>query len=155
MLQSLPFAEAIVERDLTMPQDAITRMFYDGQCGLCHRTVRFLAARDRDGRLYRFAPRDGQAYVRQFDAATRQAMPGSVVVLTGDGRVLTRSAAVLHLLEQLGGGWRWLARLAALVPHAWRDWVYDRIAAVRRRLLATPPTACPMVPQAWRGRFED
>ncbi|HZH02738.1 MAG TPA: DCC1-like thiol-disulfide oxidoreductase family protein [Myxococcaceae bacterium] len=37
-------------------------LFYDGGCGLCHRAVRFVLARDPAGR-FRFAPLGGSATV--------------------------------------------------------------------------------------------
>ena len=40
-----------------MPPDQV---FYDGHCGLCHRTVLFLLTRDRDGALFRFGPLFGE-----------------------------------------------------------------------------------------------
>ena len=37
-------------------------VFYDGRCGLCHHSVRFLLARDRDGALFRYAPLFGETF---------------------------------------------------------------------------------------------
>ena len=44
----------------TLP--APERLFYDGSCALCHWAVRFVLARDREGRAFRFAPLDSDAY---------------------------------------------------------------------------------------------
>jgi predicted DCC family thiol-disulfide oxidoreductase YuxK len=129
-------------------------VFYDGACGLCHRTVRFAIARDRDGRHFRFAALDSQAFRRLVPEARRAGLPDSIVVLTPDGRLLTRSAAVIHMLERLGGPWRLTGRVLALVPRGLRDLGYDGIARVRHRLFRRPTDACPVTPPELRSRFE-
>jgi predicted DCC family thiol-disulfide oxidoreductase YuxK len=40
------------------------------------------------------------------------------------------------------------------VPEALRDRVYDWIAHNRRRFFARPETACPLLPQDLRARFD-
>lgn len=133
------------------PPDVV---FYDGGCGLCHRTVRFALLRDRDGTRFRFAPLQGETYAARIAAARRAALPDSVVVLTGDGRLLTRTQGVLHLLTRLGGGWRLAARCLGLVPRPLRDLGYDAVARLRKRLFRRPPELCPRVPPALRKRFD-
>jgi predicted DCC family thiol-disulfide oxidoreductase YuxK len=129
------------------------RIFYDGECGLCHGFVRFVVARDRPGR-FRFAPLQGTTYSTAVPGERRAGLPDSIVVAAADGRVLARSDAVAHVLATLGGGWRTLARMLLLVPRPLRDLGYDAVAAVRRRLFRRPPDLCPVVPRALRGRFE-
>jgi predicted DCC family thiol-disulfide oxidoreductase YuxK len=75
------------------------------------------------------------------------------VLVTGDGRLLTRSTAVRHLLERLGGIWRALATALTPVPPALQDAAYDGIASVRHRLFARPKDACPILPPHLRARF--
>jgi predicted DCC family thiol-disulfide oxidoreductase YuxK len=76
------------------------------------------------------------------------------VVRTEDGRLLTRSAAVVHLLKRLGGLWRVIGVLGGCLPSSLLDWTYDRIARVRHRLFAKPDDACPVVPRELRTRFD-
>ena len=130
-------------------------VFYDGACGLCHRTVRFAIARDRDGRHFRFAALGGKAFCRLVPEALRRGLPDSIVLLTPDGSLLTRSAAVIHILERIGGPWRLPGGLLALVPQGLRDLGYDGIARVRHRLFGRPTDACPVTPPELRARFED
>lgn len=132
-----------------------TIVFYDGACGLCHRTVRFAIARDRDGRHFRFAALGGEAFRRLVPEALRAGLPDSIVVLTPDGTLLARSAAVIHILERIGGPWRLPGRLLALVPQGIRDLGYDGIARMRHRLFRRPTDACPVTPPDLRARFED
>lgn len=127
-------------------------VFFDGDCGLCHGFVRFVLAEDTAA-AFRFAPLQDPAFERAVPAEQRAALPDSIVVLTEDGRLLVRSRAVLHVCRGLGGAWRALAELLALVPRPVRDAVYDGVARVRRRLFAKPSGACPLVPPDLARRF--
>jgi predicted DCC family thiol-disulfide oxidoreductase YuxK len=127
-------------------------VFFDGGCGMCHAFVKFVVPRDRNG-VFHFAPLGGETFQRVVPAAAREGLPDSVVVKTNDGQVLVRSRAVLHVLRALGGGWRVLAVVSAIVPRFLRDAVYDLIAAVRRRIVTPPPDVCPVLPPALRSRF--
>jgi predicted DCC family thiol-disulfide oxidoreductase YuxK len=130
-------------------------VFYDGACGLCHRAVRFAIARDRDGRRFRFAALGSEAFRRRVPEALRRGLPDSIVVLTPEGTLLARSAAVINILDRIGGPWRVSGRLLAVVPQGIRDRGYDGIARVRHRLFGRPPDACPVTPPELRARFED
>ncbi len=131
----------------------IDHVFYDGECGFCHESVRFLAARDRAG-AFRYAPLGGPTFLALVPAAARDALPDSIVVHTAGGRVLVQSEAALHCLRRLGGGWRALAALLALVPHALRDFAYAGFARNRKRWFARPQDACPVPPGSLRARFD-
>jgi predicted DCC family thiol-disulfide oxidoreductase YuxK len=128
-------------------------VFYDGDCGFCHRSVQLLVKLDRDGRAFRFAPRNGETFQLLVAPEQREALPPSILVLTSEGRILTRSSAVLHILERLGGGWRVLAIVSRVVPVGIRDLAYRFIAHVRHGLLPAPESACPVVAPEFRTRF--
>jgi predicted DCC family thiol-disulfide oxidoreductase YuxK len=129
-------------------------LFYDGHCGLCHRAVRFVTWADPAGRAFRFAPLDGETIRATVPEAARRALPDSVVVRTGDGRLLVKWRAVVHVLRRLGGPWPVLGLLAMAVPRPLGDRLYDAVARVRARLFAPPPEACPLVPPGQRARFD-
>jgi predicted DCC family thiol-disulfide oxidoreductase YuxK len=127
-------------------------VFYDGHCGLCHRTVRFILAEDRHA-AFRLAPLQGETFEKAVDASRRAKLPDSVIALTRDGRLFTRSCAILFILRGLGGAWRAVAVIGGLIPRFIRDAVYDGIARIRRRLFAMPTDVCPMMPPEMRSRF--
>jgi len=128
-------------------------VFYDGHCGLCHGVVRFvLAERSASARLV-FAPLHGALFNTRVSQAQQAKLPDSLVVLTEEGRLLTRSAAVLHILAELGGLWRILGGIAGVLPTALLDAAYDGIAGVRARLFGRPQDACPIIPESLRGSF--
>lgn len=66
----------------------------------------------------------GSAHLQRF-VASEGPLPvvpgGAFGVLRADGVMLSRSDAVLHLGEALGGIWRLLAIAARIVPRRWRD----------------------------------
>lgn len=136
---------------MTAPQDLV---LYDGGCALCHRSVRFLIARDRDGSRFRFAPIGGACFRAELPEAERAGLPDAIVVRTADGRLLVRSAAALRLGARLGGAHAVLARILALVPERLRDALYDRIARSRYRVFGRRSEACPVIAPELRARFD-
>jgi predicted DCC family thiol-disulfide oxidoreductase YuxK len=130
------------------------RIFYDGHCGLCQRSVRLILAEDRTGTAFRFAPLQGETFAALVSAKERAALPLSLVVQTEQGALLTRSAGVLHIQRRLGGVWRLLAGLLVLLPVRLRDRLYDGVARIRHRIFARPAEVCPLMPPALRTRFD-
>jgi predicted DCC family thiol-disulfide oxidoreductase YuxK len=130
------------------------RLFYDGHCGLCQRSVRLILAEDTTGAAFRFAPLQGETFPALVSEKDRAALPLSLVVLTEQGTLLTRSAGVLHILRRLGGLWRILAGLLVLLPVWLRDHLYDGVARIRHRIFARPDEMCPLMPPALRARFD-
>jgi predicted DCC family thiol-disulfide oxidoreductase YuxK len=130
------------------------RIYFDGECGLCHRWVLFTLRRERGRELFRYAPLQGTTFAAEVPAPERDGLPDSIVVRTADGHLLVRSAAALHVLRRIGGGWGALAAALRLVPRPLRDWGYDRVAAARKRLFARPEGLCPLAPAGLARRFD-
>lgn len=128
-------------------------LFYDGDCGLCHRAVLFALRRDPEGVRFRYATIGGSTFTETFSAEARRGLPDSVIVRTADGRTLTKWAAVQHIAERGGGFSGALARITGILPHWLLNWGYDRVARVRKRLFAKPQGSCPILPAELRGRF--
>ncbi|HEX4003455.1 MAG TPA: DCC1-like thiol-disulfide oxidoreductase family protein [Candidatus Acidoferrales bacterium] len=139
---------------MPQPVSNAETLFYDGHCGLCHGAVKFVLRRDRDGRLFRFAPLQGATFEARVPAERRAGLPDSIIVLTNDGALLARSAAVLHILRQLGGGWKLLAGLLAVIPRVVRDAAYDFVARVRYTVFGRRDDLCPIMPPDLRARFD-
>jgi predicted DCC family thiol-disulfide oxidoreductase YuxK len=127
-------------------------LFFDGGCGLCHRTVRLLLRLDRNRRL-RFAPLGGEAFAALVPESERAAMPDSLVLHTTDGRLLLRSQAVAQALRIAGGAGAGLALFASALPRGLADRLYDALARRRHRLFERPAEACPVTPGPLRGLF--
>lgn len=140
------------------PADGHSLVFYDGSCGLCHRTVRFLLAEDAAGIQFRFALLESELF-RSLCAAqgsgikSEEAIPDSVAVHRPEQALLFRAEGVLALGHQLGGLWRLLAIGVGWLPIVLLNIGYDFIARIRHRLFARPENACPILPPHLRDRF--
>lgn len=129
------------------------RVYFDGDCGLCHRGVRFILARDRTGH-FRFAPLQGETFRERIPESKRKELPDSMIVETEDGRLLERSDAVVHILRNLRGLWKALGWILAPLPRFLRDPLYTAVASTRHRLFASPSSECPVPPESARDRFD-
>ena len=127
-------------------------LFYDGGCGLCHRSVRFVAAADREG-AFHFAPLGGETFFARVPPERHSALPDSIVVSRADGVLLVRSDAAIHVLFRIGGAWSLLAAVLDAVPRRLRDAGYDFVARRRARWFPRPAVSCPLVPPRLRARF--
>ncbi len=107
-------------------------VLYDGTCGLCDATVRFVVARD-PGAVFRFAALGSPAaeeVLADAEAGNVRPPPDSVALVQG-GRVHYRSSAALRIARRLRVPWN-LAYVFILVPRVVRDAVYDFVAKRRR-----------------------
>jgi predicted DCC family thiol-disulfide oxidoreductase YuxK len=77
----------------------IETIFYDGHCGLCHSSVRFVLRHDQRGAAFRFAPLQGTTYQSRVPLYNRSAMPDSIAVLAEGHWLLVRSDACVYIGE--------------------------------------------------------
>jgi predicted DCC family thiol-disulfide oxidoreductase YuxK len=131
-------------------------LLYDGDCGLCARSVQFVLRHERPDRprALRFAPLKG-AFGTTLASEYRELVGLDSVVWYHPGaheasRITFRSDAVLAVLSHLGGGWQLLAAVGRLVPRPLRDALYRQVAH-RRLTLAAP--ACHLPSPTERTRF--
>jgi predicted DCC family thiol-disulfide oxidoreductase YuxK len=127
-------------------------LFYDGHCGLCHRAVLFVIKHDPEGKLFRFAPLQGETFKSRLPEKQRATLPDSMIIETQNGALLLRSDAWIHILRRLGGKWKLLATLLSLSPRPLRDFLYNRIASVRHKMFRGD-NVCPLVPPELSARF--
>jgi len=111
-------------------------ILFDGVCNLCSTVVQRIITLDKAGR-FRFASLQSELGQQQLAAHGLQPAtaggPDSVILLPASGGILTHSAAALGILRRLGGGWRILAGLGAVVPGGLRDALYRWVARNRYR----------------------
>lgn len=104
-------------------------LLFDGVCNLCNGAVNFLIKADPDAyfRLGTLQSAAARPYLQAFGVD-----PGAMntVVLIENGRLYTRSTAVLRVLRRLEAPWLLLWAFI-LVPRPLRDWVYEHVAATR------------------------
>ena len=132
-------------------------VLYDGVCGFCNGSVRWLIERDVDARLH-YAPLQGEtaAALRARHPEIPNELDTIVFVESAPGgeRVWLRSAAIFRVLRELSAPWRWLAPLRWLLPRALWDVAYQAFARRRYRWFGKLDV-CPIPPPALRARFLD
>lgn len=105
-------------------------VIFDGTCGFCARSVRFVAARDAQ-RRFRFAPAGSTAAREALAPFGIDADAPGTVVLVEEGAAYVRSTAALRMARRLRWPWSWIGAALLLVPRPLRDAVYRVVAAVR------------------------
>ena len=125
-------------------------VLYDGTCGLCHKSVKWILNNEQDQEL-RFAPLQGETA-----AALRAQHPEipdlvSSVVLVENGEPKLRTKALFYIARHLKQPWRFLYRLRWL-PGAVLDLGYRAVAAIRYRIWGRAD-ACDLPSPAQRARF--
>jgi predicted DCC family thiol-disulfide oxidoreductase YuxK len=140
-------------------------LLYDGVCGFCNWAVRFILKHDRDG-VFRFASLQSEWAKRVLarHGADASRLDTLYVVLNypeqpdviplGQESLLSRSDAVLFVLNELGGIWRTLGRVLRVLPRAVTDWGYRTFARYRYSLFGRYDS-CPLPSEATRSRFLD
>jgi predicted DCC family thiol-disulfide oxidoreductase YuxK len=136
-------------------------VLYDGECGLCNRSIRWLLRRDRHDRLC-FAP---NSHPRAIEILAQHGIASSagpntigldtigldtIVVLRNVGTpledMLVRSNAVLACLRALPQPWPIVVAVLRLIPRPFRELGYRQIARFRYHFfgrLATCPIPTP------------
>lgn len=116
-----------------VPKSAIQRrqplFVFDGVCVLCSTGASVLMRHDRMGRV-EFASAQSELGRAIYDKLGKP-IDESYVLIDGEGWH-TKSDGYFQLAKILGGWWR-LAGVFRLIPRAFRDWLYDRVAANRYR----------------------
>ena len=142
--------------------DAGTRLLviFDGRCGFCNRSVRWLLRRDRFDRL-RFVPFEspkvtGLLALHGFADPVTRANPNTVLVVRNSGgpreHMLAGSDAWLALLAEFPGPWPAISAALRRIPRPLRDLGYRLVARMRYRI-GGRLESCPVPTPAERARF--
>lgn len=112
--------------------------------------VLFLIKRDKEG-IFRFAALQSEAgkkLVPDFSPAEGRM---DTVCYLREGVLYTKSAAILHILRDLGGGWQ-IPYFLIHIPAPIRDFFYTLVARHRYRLFGKK-TSCLIPSQEVKDRF--
>jgi predicted DCC family thiol-disulfide oxidoreductase YuxK len=145
-----------VQKQHTLKQPECSHnLFYDGVCGLCNRLVGFVLKRDRR-KLFCFASLQSSFACETLSLPADSPIDFDTLVViayyqTGSEKYLSRSEAVLFVLQELGGLWRW-ARIFAVVPTFLLDTGYRFVARTRYRFFGKYDS-CPLPDQDYQSRF--
>jgi predicted DCC family thiol-disulfide oxidoreductase YuxK len=134
-------------------------MLYDGECGVCNRTVRWVIARDHADH-FRFAPQHSPLAAAILDRhgidreATLRSNSVYLVLNTGSDheQLLTQSDVSVKLLLLLGGRFRILGYLLRAIPAFLRNAAY-RLFARNRYKVSGRYQVCPLPADSERNKF--
>lgn len=107
-------------------------LLFDGDCNFCSFWVKFVIERDKIDR-FRFTSlqsEKGKELLSKYHLNPDL----STVVLIKDGRAKTKSSAALYVAKELKGIYQF-AFVFMMIPKFIRDWVYDVIAANRKKIM--------------------
>jgi len=127
-------------------------VLFDGLCHLCNGFVRFVIARDPDGR-FQFGALQSAPARRVLDLHDTPNPRPDAIVLVEEGQVFTRSTAALRIARRLTFPWP-LAYAFVAVPRPLRDGIYDLIARYRYRWFGRREQCMVPAPNV-RSRFID
>ena len=126
-------------------------LLYDGECGLCARSVRFILDREKDERL-QFAPLQSEVGRRTAEAhGLDPDLLSTLVLVDEQDRAHVRSSAALRAAQHLRWPWRW-APVFLVVPRFVRDGVYRFVAKNRMRWFGGADS-CPLPTSEQSRRF--
>lgn len=131
------------------PRKPATRqiVFFDGDCGLCQASIRFLMTEDPEGKFH-FAPLQGSTAQRRLG---EQPETPEALVLWQKGRTRTGADAALHIAQELGGLFA-AARILRLLPSPFLEACYRLVARYRFKLWSKD-TSCPLPTSAQQARM--
>jgi predicted DCC family thiol-disulfide oxidoreductase YuxK len=146
-----------------MSENPAALLLYDGSCGFCAKSVQFVLRHESARHTLRFAslqsPTGAEIRARypelnSIDSVIWYEDRAAQAMSAAGATVLVRSTAVLRVLDYLGGVWRPLGWLGALVPRVIRDRAYDFIARHRHKLIRGADV-CVLPTAEQRPRFVD
>lgn len=107
----------------------MTIVFYDGECGLCQRSIVFLFRADKERKLL-FAPLNGETYKKIYGDVP--SLLTSVMVYS-KGKSFEKSDALFELCKILGGLYKFFF-VFKLIPRFILDAIYNLVASQRKKL---------------------
>ena len=126
-------------------------ILFDGMCCLCDFWVRFVIRHDPRA-VFRFASFQSQTGQELCRAHGIDPEARNSLVLIDPSGVHQQSDAVLAIVERLGGAGRFLGAAGRIMPHPWRDGLYQFVARNRTRWFGRR-SACRVPSDALQKRF--
>jgi predicted DCC family thiol-disulfide oxidoreductase YuxK len=107
-------------------------VLYDGTCGLCHKSVKWILKHERDHEI-QFAPLQGTTAAELRTKHPEIPENVDTVVLVENNRARLRSKAFMYISHHLRAPWRW-GYAFRWMPAFLVDLGYRFIAAIRYRI---------------------
>ena len=123
-----PLYSVILHRMPEAGDTNTTILFFDGNCGLCNRSVKFVLRKEKKNELL-FSPLQSEFAKKKLSSFELRDKLDSMVLLE-NGKVHTESSAALRVTKYLKGLWP-LMMAFIIVPPFIRNAVYRYIAKNR------------------------
>lgn len=123
--------------------DANPIVLIDGECNFCNRTLMFILKYDRDEMFY-FGSQQSKVAQNLLSKYNYKDESLTTIYLIHNGKVFTKSSAIIEIAKRLSGFPRYLS-LLRFIPKPIRDWFYDlfskyRFFLGRRKTICLIPT---------------
>ncbi len=105
-------------------------IFFDGKCSLCNKSIDLIISLDKK-RAFRYAPLQGEAAIRLLPLHTYTLL--SSLVYYENGKIWTKSEAIIKVLSKLGFPFFILGKLITIIPKSLLNLIYDYISQNRIR----------------------
>lgn len=123
-------------------------IFFDGVCGLCNGFVDFVLKIDKKNEFL-FSPLQSDYAKTHLPEEYTKDLKS--VVYYHDGKIISRSKAVIKILSEIGGLWK-IAVVGNILPEKLRDSAYDMVAQNRYKIFGRKET-CRLPTPEERSRF--
>ena len=124
-------------------------LFFDGNCGLCNRSVKFVLRKEKNQELI-FSPLQSE-FAKKTLAPFNLGDNLDSMILFKNGKVYLKSSGALRVTNYLKGLWP-SAMLLLIVPSFLRNFIYDYIAKNRITWFGTA-NYCEMMTPELKKRF--
>jgi predicted DCC family thiol-disulfide oxidoreductase YuxK len=119
----------------SMPHTDLTEMnlvLYDGDCGLCNRSVQFILKHEKPGSTWYFVPQNSQKGQAILSACVQGSIEDTLYVVE-DKVLYKKSQALFRLAKTLRFPYN-LIQCGQLFPRLFTDMLYDVVARNRKRI---------------------
>jgi predicted DCC family thiol-disulfide oxidoreductase YuxK len=110
-------------------------VFFDGECGLCSKSVQFIIKYDKNQTFY-FCPLQASITKNLIPEKFHNA---NTVILFEEKKIYVKSLAAFKILSKLKTNWRILL-IFRLFPLFLTDAIYSLVAKYRKRFFKSPAT---------------
>ena len=118
-------------------------IIYDGDCAFCSRFIQFIDKNIRNSDIDIFVSGNVNKIITESNSLLdigelENLSKSTIILLIGQDQIYTKSEAIMLILEATKSRrLDFLVKLIRLVPNIIRDWLYDRIAVIRKKIIGS------------------
>ncbi|MCB9235180.1 MAG: thiol-disulfide oxidoreductase DCC family protein [Bacteroidia bacterium] len=125
-------------------------IIFDGVCNLCNSSVDWIIRHDKKG-IFKFTANQHETGSKLLEGQHLPDGEADTIFLYEDGKLFTRSTAVLRIARKLPFPW-FLGFGGMIFPRFFRDWIYKWVAKNRYKWFGKKNTCRIPTPEE-RARF--